>query len=102
MHYFAPESKQVQYGMASQATSTTQKFMTAVMASVFWDSGVIHVNFLPHGVTTKAQYYSNLLRNVCAKQFRTEDLGTVRGYSPHTANVMKGTLGNQEPPSIER
>jgi hypothetical protein len=34
------------------------------MASVFWDSeGVIHVDFLPHGGTMNAQYYSNLLHN---------------------------------------
>jgi hypothetical protein len=34
------------------------------MASVFWNSkGVIHVDFLPHGVTINAQYYSNLLHN---------------------------------------
>jgi hypothetical protein len=35
-----------------------------IMASVFWDSGgVIHVDFLPHGVTINAQYYINLLHN---------------------------------------
>jgi hypothetical protein len=33
------------------------------MASVFWDSEVIHVNFLPHGITINAQYYNNLLCN---------------------------------------
>jgi hypothetical protein len=35
------------------------------MASVFQVSeGMINVNFLPHGVTVNAQYYSNLLPNV--------------------------------------
>jgi hypothetical protein len=33
-------------------------------ASVFWDSkGVIHVDFLPHGVTINAQHYRNLLHS---------------------------------------
>jgi hypothetical protein len=32
------------------------------MASEFLDSvGVIHIDFLPHGVTINAQYYRNLL-----------------------------------------
>jgi hypothetical protein len=31
---------------------------------MFWDSeGVIHVHFLPHGVTINAQYKSNVLHN---------------------------------------
>jgi hypothetical protein len=29
---------------------------------------------------------------MCTKQFRVEDLGTLRRYNPHTTNVMKGTL----------
>jgi hypothetical protein len=33
------------------------------MAILFWDSGVIYVDFLPHGVTINAQYYSNLLHS---------------------------------------
>jgi hypothetical protein len=28
----------------------------------------------------------------CTKQFRIEDLGTVRGYNPHTKTVMNRTL----------
>jgi hypothetical protein len=34
-----------------------------IMASVFWDAEVIHVNFLPHGITINAQYYNNSLCN---------------------------------------
>jgi hypothetical protein len=47
--------------MAPQVISITQKFKTQlsagkIMASAFWDSGVIHVDFLPHGITITAQY----------------------------------------------
>jgi hypothetical protein len=34
------------------------------MADMYWNSEeVIHVDFLPHGITVKAQYYGNLLCN---------------------------------------
>jgi hypothetical protein len=34
------------------------------MARAFWDSEVmIHVDFLPHGVTINAQYCSNLFQS---------------------------------------
>jgi hypothetical protein len=41
--------------MASKGISTAQKFKTElspgkIIASVFWDSGVIKVDFLPHDV----------------------------------------------------
>jgi hypothetical protein len=48
--------------MASQGISATQKIQGQlsagkIMASMFWDSeGVIHVDFLPHGVTINGQY----------------------------------------------
>jgi hypothetical protein len=42
----------------------TQLSAGMIMASMFWDSEeVIHVDFLPNGVTINAQYYRNLLRN---------------------------------------
>jgi hypothetical protein len=45
--------------MASQWVYTTQKIQDshqlAISWKVFWDSeGMIHVNFLPHGVTINA------------------------------------------------
>jgi 23S rRNA G2445 N2-methylase RlmL len=54
--------------MALQGISITQKIQdTAVswhgMASVFWDSEGVTVEFLPYGVTINAQHYSNLLYN---------------------------------------
>jgi hypothetical protein len=45
-------------------TVKTQLSASKIMAGVFWDSeGVIHVDFLPRGVTINAQYYINLLHN---------------------------------------
>jgi hypothetical protein len=43
------------------------------MASVFWDSErVIHVDYLPHGGTMNAQYYSTLLRSDVLQAVRNE------------------------------
>jgi hypothetical protein len=53
--------------MASQRTSITQKIHDKagkIMASMILDAErAINVDFLPHGVTTNTQYYSNLLHN---------------------------------------
>jgi hypothetical protein len=40
------------------------------MASVFWDSGVIHADFLPHGLTINVQYCRNLLHNNVQQEIR--------------------------------
>jgi hypothetical protein len=41
-----------------------KEFKTVVSWQVFWNSkGGIHVDFLPHGVTINAQYYSNVLHS---------------------------------------
>jgi hypothetical protein len=42
----------------------TQLSAGKIMANVFQDSeGLIHADFLPHGVRIKAQYYGNFLHN---------------------------------------
>jgi hypothetical protein len=58
--------KAVQHEMTSQGISTTRKFQDSagkLIASVLLDSGVIHIDFLPHSVTVNALYYSNLFLN---------------------------------------
>jgi len=38
------------------------------MASVFWDKrGVIHVDFLPRGVTISSEYYCRVLSDVSTR-----------------------------------
>jgi hypothetical protein len=77
------------------------------MASVFQDSeGMINVNFLPHGVTVNAQYYSNLLRNdvrLCNSEEKT--WVTVKGHRMFTCGkfdiyIGKYWLGNHESLSL--
>jgi hypothetical protein len=44
--------------------SSTQKIQDVTVSQMFLNSeGVIHVDFLPHGVTVNAQNHSNLLHN---------------------------------------
>jgi hypothetical protein len=70
------------------------------MAVVFWESGVIFVDFLPHGVTFNAQYYSNLLRSdvhQVIRKKRPRKLSKIiillhDSTHPYTANFMKVTL----------
>jgi hypothetical protein len=80
------------------------------MASVFWDSeGVIHIDFLLHGVIINAQYYSNVLRNDAHPHMagntdstRLRNHGHHPPYSPdlapsdfHLLGAMKGHLGQK-------
>jgi hypothetical protein len=65
VHYSNPESKQssiewCQMGFPPPKKFKTQPSVSKVMASVFWDSGVIHVDILPRDITINAKYYSNL------------------------------------------
>jgi hypothetical protein len=65
MYYFTPVNA-VQQVMASQGTSTTPKIQATaveIVESVFWDSGASIRDFLLHGITINAQYYSDLLCN---------------------------------------
>jgi hypothetical protein len=79
----------------------TQLSAGKIMASVFWDSeGVIHVDFLPHGVTVNAQYYTNLLcsdvHQVIWKRRPGKLLKIIillhDSACPHMANLMKAAL----------
>jgi hypothetical protein len=96
----------VQHEVESQGIATTQKFKTQLSAvkivvSVFWNSKrEIHVDFLPHGVTINAQYYSNLLHNGVHQTLwmkRPTVLSKViillhDDANPHTSNVTKTIL----------
>jgi histone-lysine N-methyltransferase SETMAR len=71
------------------------------MAGVFWDSeGVIYVDFLPHGVTFNAQYYSKLLHNDVHQTIQKKRPGKLSkkiillhdNACPRTADLMKVTL----------
>jgi hypothetical protein len=75
--------KVVQHRLASHGISATQKNSRplsagGIMASVFWDSGVIYVDFLEHFVAINAQYYSNLFRNNVHQGIRRKDLGNCK------------------------
>jgi hypothetical protein len=62
--------------------------------------GVIHVDFLPHGVTVNAQYYRNLLQNnvhqTILKKIHGQLLKKIillhDNACPHMANLTKVTL----------
>jgi hypothetical protein len=57
----------------------TQLSAGKVIVSAFWDSaGVSQIDFLPHGITNNAQYYSNLLvlRNDVHQAIRKKRLQT--------------------------
>jgi histone-lysine N-methyltransferase SETMAR len=68
---------------------------------VFWDSeGVIHVDFLPHGVTINTQHYRNFLRSDVRQAIQKKRSGKPSKITillhdsapPHTADLMKATL----------
>jgi hypothetical protein len=72
---------------------------------VFWDSeGVIHVDFLSHGVTINAQYYSNLLCNDVCQVIQKKKPGKLSkkiillhdNARPHMANLTRVTLATME------
>jgi hypothetical protein len=59
VHYFTPESKQSSMEWCHTGSPPPKKFKTQlsvdkIMASVFWDSGVSHVDFLPRVTTINA------------------------------------------------
>jgi hypothetical protein len=73
------------------------------MANVFLDSeGVIHPDFLPHGVTISAQYYNNLLHNDVHCAIRKKIPGKPSkkiillhdNACPETENSAKATLAS--------
>jgi transposase len=73
------------------------------MASVLLDSeGVIHADFLPHGITISAQYYNNLLHNDVHYAIRKKipekpSKKTIllhENACPQTANLAKATLAS--------
>jgi hypothetical protein len=67
---------------------------------VFWDSeGVIHVDFLPHGVIINGQYYSNLLLSDVQQAIQKERPRKLSkiillhdSAHPQKANLMKMTM----------
>jgi hypothetical protein len=70
-----------------------------IMASVFCDSGVIHVDFPPHGITITAQYYSNLLNNYLHQGIQKKRRGKLSeiiqlhdSAHSHTANLTNMTF----------
>jgi hypothetical protein len=75
---------------------------TIVSWQVFWNSkGVIHVDFLPHGVTVNAQYYSNLLHNDVHQVIQKNGLGKCQRSSydntgPRMENFTKATLATMD------
>jgi hypothetical protein len=79
------------------------------MASVFWDSEVIQVNFLPHGVTINAQYYNNSLCNDVNQVTWKKRFGKrqTSSYCMTTFNcqilgdIGSSKLGNHEPPFLQ-
>jgi hypothetical protein len=85
------------------------------MANVSWDSeGVIRIDFLPHGVTLNAQYYSNLLcSDVHTSDSEEMIWETVKDYHPTAwqcsstnrtfgkGEIGNNELGNHEPPSLQ-
>jgi hypothetical protein len=74
------------------------------MASVFWDSEVIHVDFHPRDVTVNAQYYSNLLHsNVHQGTWETITGGHPPPLQclPTYGRLDKGNAGNRVPLSLQ-
>jgi histone-lysine N-methyltransferase SETMAR len=71
-----------------------------IMASVFWDlEGVIHIEFLLHGVTINEHHYSNLLCNDVHQVIWEKRPGKLSkiillhdSTHPHTENLTKVTL----------
>jgi hypothetical protein len=122
-HLYQSRVKVVQQGMASQGISTTtphthkkktwrQRCQLARSWQLFWDSEwVSHFDFLPHGITTKAQYYSNLLHNevhhVIQKNWETvkyhptvwQRTSTYRKFEE--GDIGNNGLGNHEPTPLE-
>jgi hypothetical protein len=79
----------------------TQLSAGKIMVSVSWDSeGVIHVDFLPHGVTINGHYYSNLLCNDVHQVIQKKTPGKLSekiillhdNTHPHTTDLTKATL----------
>jgi len=70
VHHFAPESKRASKQWKHADSPPPKKFRAIasagkVMASVLWDKcGVIHVDFLPRGVTINSEYYCRVLSDV--------------------------------------
>jgi hypothetical protein len=74
------------------------------MASMFWDSeGVIHVDFLPHGVTVNAQYCCNLLHNDVHQAIQKKRPGKLSEIILLNDGADEGNigLGNHEPFSLQ-
>jgi hypothetical protein len=90
--------------MASQRLSPSrnsrQPSAVKTMTRMFWDSeGVIHVDFLPRGVTINAQYYIYLLHNDVHQVIQKKRPGKLSKIillhdktRPHMANLMRATL----------
>ena len=70
VHHFTPESKRASKQWKHADSLPPKKFRAIAsagkeMASVFWDKrGVIHVDFLPRGVTINSEYYRRVLSDV--------------------------------------
>ena len=70
VHHFTPESKRASKLWKHADTPPPKKFRAISsagkeMASVFLDKrGVIHVDFLPRGVTNNSEYYCRVLSDV--------------------------------------
>ncbi|XP_071083734.1 histone-lysine N-methyltransferase SETMAR-like [Haliotis cracherodii] len=70
VYHFDPESKQESMEWKHATSPKTKKFKATrstknVMMTIFWDSkGVIHIDYLPHGITMNGEYYAKLLKQV--------------------------------------
>jgi hypothetical protein len=72
----------------------TQLSANNILASVFWNSeGMIHVDFLSHGITIIAPYYSNSLCNDVHQEILNKKIWeTVKDHHP-TASQHLITYG---------
>jgi hypothetical protein len=88
------------YGKFSEGHKEVKDTAGKIIANLFWDSeGVIHVDFLPHGVIINGQYYSNLLPNDVHQAIQKERPGKLSeiillhdSAHPEKANLMKVTM----------
>jgi hypothetical protein len=118
VHFFTPVSKQCSmewHHKGSPPKKIQDRAVGKIMACVFLcQEEVIHVDFLPHGVTVNVQYYSNLLHNdvhqVIQKKRPRKLSKTIIILHYNTrpsatkfyeGNIGSSGLGNHEPPSIQ-
>jgi histone-lysine N-methyltransferase SETMAR len=111
VHYFTADSKQSSMEQCHKGSPSPKKLKThlsdgKIMASVVWNSeGVIHIDFLPHGVTINAQYYSNFHCNDVHQAIQKKRHGKLSTITPlhddpcphmaHLTKVALATMGRK-------